>query len=112
MHPSDDTDAMLVGIGSHHHVLHLMGVVGSAFINNLDGQTAGIVQTSHHLLRVTINLLYCVTSIEELCSGDKPNLEIFKCVNHSFYVFSVYICVIIYQDASSVRSMRWDHAYG
>ena len=87
MHPGDDTDAVLVGIGSHHDALHLVGVVGCAFVDHLDGQTARLVQSGYHLLRVAINLLHCVTSVKELCSGDKPNLKIFKCVNHCFYMF-------------------------
>lgn len=74
VHPGDHTDTFLVGVGCHHHVFHFVGVVGCALIYDFDGQASGIVQAGYHLFGVSVYLLYCVTSVKELCSGDPPNL--------------------------------------
>ena len=63
VHPSDDTHALRIVVGSLHHFLHFLGAVGCTFINNLDRDDATGVQAFHHLLGVTVNSNHCVTSI-------------------------------------------------
>ena len=50
VHPGDDTYALVVAIGSEHHLLYFLGAVGSAFINNLYGDISASVQALDHLL--------------------------------------------------------------
>ena len=88
VHPCDDADTVLIGVGSHHNVLNLMGVVGCTFIYNLHGQVAGVVKSVDHLLGVTVNLFHGIASIEELCARYKPYFVIFECFNHSFKFMS------------------------
>ena len=83
VHPGDDTYALVVVVGSLHHILYLLGTVGCAFIDHLDGDDATVVQTGHHLLGVSINCNNGVTSIEELCTSYPPNLIIVKCLDHN-----------------------------
>ncbi len=84
MHPADDTYALVVNVSAVHDVCHFLGAVGCTFIYHLDRQTAGVVQTFHHFLGMTINLLHCIASVKKLCTCYPPNLEIRKCFNHSF----------------------------
>ena len=74
MHPCDDTHTLVVVVGSLHYGLHLVGTVGCALVNHLDGDNARIVQTIHHLLGVTIYLYHGVASVKKLCTCYPPNL--------------------------------------
>ena len=67
-----------------HNICHFVGVVGSAFIYHLYREASRLVQAGNHLFGVIIYLHHCVASIKKLCTGDKPNLKILKCLNHNF----------------------------
>ena len=89
VHPGDDTYALLVVVGS----FHLLRTVGCTFIYYLDGDDTAVVQTSNHLLRVSVNCHDCITSIKELCTSYPPNLVILKCFNHNCCTFlSLFVC--------------------
>ena len=64
MHPGDDTYALGVVVGGLHHVLYFLRAVGCALIYYLDGDDAAVVETSNHLLRVSINCNYSIASIQ------------------------------------------------
>ena len=104
VHPGHDADALLVVVGLLHHVLDLLGTVDRSLVDNLDGYDALVVQAVNHLLRVSVDNLHGLASIEQLCASHPPNLKLFKCFHHNS---SIALVVIIF---SSVRSRRWVHA--
>jgi len=82
MHPADHTDALAVYVGTGHDIGNLLGTVGRSCVYDLDRQQAGIVHALYHLFGVTVYLFDSIASVKELCTCDKPNLEIFKCFFH------------------------------
>ena len=50
VHPCNDTCALLVVVGSQHHLLYFLRAVGCAFIDNLHGNVAAGIQAIDHLL--------------------------------------------------------------
>ena len=81
VHPCDDTDTLVIIVGSLEHGFHFLGGVGRAFIYYFHGEFARSVQTVYHLGGVAVNGYHCVTTVQELCACHKPYFILIKCVH-------------------------------
>ena len=50
MHPGDNTHTLFVVVGGLHYSLNFLRAVSRAFVHNLDGDDATIVQPLNHFL--------------------------------------------------------------
>ncbi len=85
VHPCNNTYATGVGISSSERSRYFIGRIDCAFINHFNRQSAGVVQTFYHFIGMCINRHNCITTVQQLCTGNEPYFKI--AIIHSSEIF-------------------------